>query len=64
METALAHAMPREGGGLDMYADVLTAFYPLPELLALARFGRWRRVRELAVAAEAGAYTRSLFSST
>jgi hypothetical protein len=57
--SALRHAMdpgpPYPGGNLDDFADITTGFYQPPRMLILARFGRWKGIKTLAVEAEAAA---------
>ena len=53
---ALRHAMspgpPYRGGALDVFANITSGFYQPPKMFILARFGRWRAIRNLAVEAE------------
>ena len=43
------------GGPMDVFANFTTAFYDVPRILTFARFGRWRAIRDAAVAAERSA---------
>jgi hypothetical protein len=53
---ALAHAMDPgptyPGGLLDEFALVTTGFHQPPKMLIFARFGRWGKIKDLAVEAE------------
>ena len=40
---------------MDVFANFTTAFYDVPRILTYARFGRWRAIRDAAVAAERSA---------
>ena len=64
---ALLHAMspgpPYRGGALDVFANITSGFYQPPKMFILARFGRWRAIRNLAVEAETEAIAAAASST-